>query len=170
MLGGTLSKIVNVNVVLALFTHSSVDVKVTVAEPVAPHSSDKPMKSWLQLTSPQTFDVPGPPLDPSQPLSFDSLPPPSHSTVRPDASGPMLGATLSEIVIITVLLALFPHSSVAVKVTVVEPDARHSSDKPVKSWLQLTSPQTSDAQAPPLDHSQPFSSDSLRPPAHSTVS
>ena len=63
----------------------------------------------------------------------------------------MLGATLSEIVIITVLLTLFPHSSVAVKVTVVEPVARHSSDKPVKSWLQLTSPQTSDAPAPPLD-------------------
>ena len=29
----------------------SMAVKVTVAEPVAPHSSDNPVKLWLQLTS-----------------------------------------------------------------------------------------------------------------------
>jgi len=44
---------VNVAVVVLAFPHSSVAVKITVAEPVKPQSSESVVKLWLQVTAPQ---------------------------------------------------------------------------------------------------------------------
>ena len=61
MSGLVVSSIVNVAVVLLALPQSSVAVKVTVAEPVAPQSSLKPSKSLLQVTSLHTSDAVAPP-------------------------------------------------------------------------------------------------------------
>ena len=50
IVGLVLSMIVNVAVVEELFPQLSVAVKVTVAEPVAPHVSENEVKLLLQVT------------------------------------------------------------------------------------------------------------------------
>ncbi len=62
------------------------------------------------------------------------------------------------------------HSSVTVKITVDEPVKPQSSLKATKSLLQVYVPHTSEAApALPLAESQPFKSDRLPAPSHSTV-
>ena len=56
-----MSSIVNVAVVLLLLPQSSVAVKVTMAEPVAPQSSLKVSKSLLHVTLLQASDAIAPP-------------------------------------------------------------------------------------------------------------
>jgi hypothetical protein len=63
----------------------------------------------------------------------------------------------------------FPHSSVAVKVTVTEPVAPQAAETEVKSLLQVTEEQLSEAEAPPLAANHAFSSATLPLPSHSTV-
>ena len=61
MVGGVVSAMVNLAMVSALLPHSSVAVKVTVAAPVSPQSSDSAVKSLLQVTSPQISLAAAPP-------------------------------------------------------------------------------------------------------------
>ena len=63
--GSIVSSIVNVDVVVEAFPHSSVAEKVTVADPVAPQSSDKVSKLLLQAKDPQRSLAEAPPLESS---------------------------------------------------------------------------------------------------------
>lgn len=58
------------------------------------------------------------------------------------------------------------HTSVAVKVTFADPVSPHSSDSTTRSLLQVTAPYTSDAEAPPLEFNQLFSSMMFSAPQH----
>ena len=129
---------VKVAEVEVLLSQSSVAVKVTVAAPVSEHRSLSEAKSLLQVTPLQMSDAPAPPLEFNQPLSSAVLPAPSHSTVRSDASVSILGAMLSSMVKVEVVLLLLPQASVAVNVTVALPVAPQSSLNAVKSLLQVT--------------------------------
>ena len=57
-----MSSIVNVAVVFESFPQSSVAVNSTVAEPVAPHKSDRLVKLFDQVTFPQLSVAVAPPL------------------------------------------------------------------------------------------------------------
>ena len=59
--GAVVSSIVNEEEVAEEFPQSSVAVKVTVAEPVAPQSSERSEKSLLQVISPQLSVADAPP-------------------------------------------------------------------------------------------------------------
>ena len=83
---------------------------------------------------------------------------------------------MSSMVKVAVVLVLLPQASVAVKITVAEPVAPQLDPEPVegalralKSLLQLTAPQLSEAEAPPLVFSQSFRAAVLPAPSHSTV-
>jgi len=71
------------------------------------------------------------------------LPAPSHSMVRSEVATSMLGSVMSSMVKAELVVAVLLQSLVAVKVTVAEPVAPHSSDSAVKSLDQVTSPQMS---------------------------
>ena len=114
---------------LLLLPQSSVAVKVTVAEPVAPQSSLKPSKSLLNVTPLHTSEAVAPPLLSNQAFNASTLPMPSHSTVWSEAAV-MSGLVVSSMVNVAVVLLAFPQSSVAVKVTVAEPVAPQSSLNP----------------------------------------
>jgi hypothetical protein len=163
------SSIVNVAETLLLLPQSSVAVKVTVADPVAPQSSLKPAKSLLQDTPPQTSEAVAPPLLANHAFNASVLPAPSHSTVSSEADV-VAGAVVSSIVNVAETLLLLPQSSVAVKVTVADPVAPQSSLKPAKSLLNVTAPQLSVAVAPPLFANQAFNASAFPAPSHSTVS
>ena len=166
--GAVVSSIVNVAVVLLLLPQSSVAVKVTVAIPVAPQSSLKEAKSLLQVTSLHASEALAPPLLASHASRSAALPTPSHSTVASIAAMSKVGAVVSSMVNVAVVLLLLPQSSVAVKVTVASPVAPQSSLKEAKSLLQVTSPQASEALAPPLLLSHASRSAALPAPSHST--
>ena len=121
-----MSSIVNVAVVLEALPHSSVAVKVTVALPVAPQSSDNPVKSLVHVMLPQRSVAKAPPLDANHSSRSSVFPCPSHSTVRLDACTSITGELVSSIVNVAVVEVALPHSSVAVKVTVAEPVAPHA--------------------------------------------
>ncbi len=70
-------------------------MNVTVAAPVAPQSSERAVKSWLQVTAPQLSSAAAPPLLASQAFSSAALPAPSHSTVWSAAAVVMIGAIVS---------------------------------------------------------------------------
>ena len=57
------------------------------------------------------------------------FPLPSHSTVKLVATISIVGGVVSSIVNVEDAVAVFPQSSVAVKVTVAEPVAPHSSER-----------------------------------------
>ncbi len=65
---------------------------------------------------------------------------------------------------------MFPHSSIAVNVTSTEPVAPHSSLSGTALCDQITSPQSSDALAPPLFVNQVFNDDVFPAPSHCTIS
>src|SRR5690606_17629940 len=70
----------------------------------------------------------------------------------------IVGAVVSSIVKVAVAVAKLPHSSVAVKVTVAEPVAPHSSESDVKLLVQVRLvEQLSEAEAPPLEANQSLS-------------
>ena len=167
ILGGVVSSIVKVAVVVLELLHSSVAVKVTVAEPVAPQSSESPLKSLLQVTPEHASEAVAPPLFANQSFNSVVLPVPSHSTVSSEASV-MAGAVVSSMVKVAVVDELLPDGSVTVKITVAEPVAPQSSLKAVKS-LDQTIPQASEAWAPPLDANQLLRSVVFPVPSHSTV-
>ena len=82
IVGGIVSSIVNVAVVDAEFPHPSVAVKVTVAEPVSPHSSESSLKLFDQLTAEQLSVAVAPPCVANQLLRSSIFPLPSHCTVK----------------------------------------------------------------------------------------
>ena len=108
---------VNVALVLLALPQSSVAVKVTVAAPVAPQRSLSPSKSWLQVTPPQMSLAAAPARLSNQALRASVLPSPSHSTVSSEAAMSMVGAVVSSMVNVAVVLLALPQSSVAVNST-----------------------------------------------------
>ena len=74
-----------VAVVDVLLPHASVAVKITVAAPVAPHKSLKPVKLLLQVTPEHTSLAAAPPLFANHAFNAPVFPDPSHSTVLFDA-------------------------------------------------------------------------------------
>src|SRR5690606_18406897 len=123
--GAVVSSMVKVAVVLLSLPHSSVAVKITVALPVAPHSSLNTVKLLLHVTSPHISLATAPPLFNNQASKAAVLPIPSHSTVISCAGKSMVGSVVSSMVKVAVVLLVFPHSSVAVKITVALPSAPH---------------------------------------------
>ena len=81
----------------------------------------------------------------------------------------IVGAVVSSIVNVAVVVAVLPHASVAVKITVALPVAPQSSLNAVKLLLQVTPLHASVAVAPPLLASHAFSAAVLPAPSHSTV-
>ncbi len=170
MLGAVVSSMVNVAVVDEARPQPSVAVKVTVTEPVAPHSSLNASKSLDQVTPLQTSPAMAPPLLANQAFKASTFPAPSHSTTSSEASTSMLGAVVSSMVKVAVVEVALPQSSVAVNVTVAEPVAAHSSLRASKSLDHVTALQTSLAIAPALFANQAFNASKLPAPSHSTVS
>ena len=111
-----MSSIVNVAVVELLLSQSSMAVKVTVTEPVAPQSSLKPSKSLLHSKLLQLSEADAPPLLDNQASNASMLPIPSHSTVTSADAGSMTGASSSMSVMICSAVLVLPQSSVAVYV------------------------------------------------------
>src|SRR5205085_1490150 len=93
--GAVLSTIVNVAEVLDALPQSSVAVNVTVALPVLPQPSLRPPKLLLHDTALQTSFAVAPPFEASHAFNAARLPPPSHSTVMPDADVVTDGAFVS---------------------------------------------------------------------------
>ena len=90
----------------------------------------------------------------------------SFGHVKTGTSGTVVSSMVKVADVVEVLL----HSSVTVKITVDEPVKPQSSLKATKSLLQVYVPHTSEAApALPLAESQPFKSDRLPAPSHSTV-
>src|SRR5450631_2988693 len=105
---------VNVPVVLLLLPQSSVAVKVTVSVPVAPHRSERPALVLLQVTPLQISLALALPFAASHAAKSPECPTvPSHSYVGLLAAV-ILGAVVSMMVKVPVVLLLLPQSSVAV--------------------------------------------------------
>ena len=136
MVGAVVSSIVNVAVVEEEFPQASVEVNVTVADPVAPQSSLSPLKLLDQEMPEQTSEEVAPPYVASQLLSSTVLPAPSHSTVKLDAEV-ISGFVVSTIVNVATVEEEFPQASVDVKITVAEPVAPQSSEREVKLLLHV---------------------------------
>ena len=98
--GAVVSSIVKAAVVFDVLLQSSVAVKVTRADPVAPQSSERTEKSLLQVTPPQVSLAFAPPLLVSQAFNSAVLPAPSHSTVLSLAGVSMVGGVVSTTVIV----------------------------------------------------------------------
>ena len=81
----------------------------------------------------------------------------------------MLGAVVSSMVNVAVVVLVLPQSSLAVNVTVSLPVAPQASLRPVLLWLQVTPLQASVATAPPLLDNQAVKAAVFPPPSHSTV-
>ena len=80
--GAVVSSIEKTAIVVSEFPQASVAVNVTVADPVAPHSSVSSVKSFDQINAEQSSLAIAPPLLASQSLSPFVFPDPSHSTVK----------------------------------------------------------------------------------------
>ena len=167
--GAVVSSIVKVADVEVVLPHASVAVKITVAAPVEPHKSLSELKSLVHVTLPHTSEASAPPLSASQAVNSALFPEPSHSTVSSAADVSMLGSVVSSMVNVPDVVVALPHASVAVKVTVAAPVEPHKSLRALKSLLQVTSPHTSVACAPPLLANQAVSAALLPEPSHSTV-
>ena len=118
-MGSVVSSIVKVAVVVLVLPQSSVAVKVTVAEPVAPQSSDKPAKLFDHVTSPQSSVALAPPLLANQVFKAVVFPDPSDSTVSSLACVSMVGSVESSTVMTWTCGVSFPQSSTAVYVRVM---------------------------------------------------
>src|SRR5262245_1272472 len=100
---------------------------MTVAEPVAPHRSERPVKSLVTVALPHTSLA----LTlASQTAIWAVLPEPSHSKTALVVQV-MLGLVVSTTLTVRVHVLWLPQASVAVKMTVAEPVAPHRSDSPV---------------------------------------
>src|SRR5690606_41196747 len=153
MVGSVVSSTVKVAVAVAELPHSSVAAKVTVAEPLSPHSSESAVKLLVQVRLvEQLSEAEAATLEANQSFSAWLFSEPSHSTVTSLATMSMVGSVVSSMVKVAVAEAELPHSSVAVKVTVAEPVAPHSSESDVKLLVQVRLvEQLSEAEAPPLE-------------------
>ena len=113
--GDMVSSMVKVAVVLLALSQSSVAVKITVTEPVAPQSSLN-AKSLLHSMLLQLSVAEAPPLLSNHASNAAMLPMPSHSTVWSAACMSMTGAWSSTNVMICSAMLVLPQSSVAVYV------------------------------------------------------
>ncbi len=130
IVGGVVSSTVKVAAVEEELPHSSVAVKVTSTLPVAPQSSDKfvGLGSNVQTILPHSSEAIAPARVVIQAVRSALFPVPSHSTVMALAGVSIDGPVVSATVIVAVAVVAFPHSSVAVKVTIELPVAPHSSE------------------------------------------
>src|SRR5690606_22086443 len=121
--GAVTSSIVKVAVEIDSLPQASVAMNSTVTDPDAPQRSLSVGLAGLvdQVSSLQSSVAVIPPWLLSQSLKALVLPEPSQSTVISSASLVIKGATSSVMVNIAVVGVAFPHSSVAVKVTVTDP-------------------------------------------------
>ena len=151
---------------------ASVAVNITVADPVSPQSSLKAVKSLAQVTVPEQSSEAAPvvPIDVNQLVRSVTFPDPSHSTVKLDAAVSIVGTVVSSIVKVAVVVLVNPQASVAVKVTRANPVSPQSSLKVVKSLVQVTPEQASEATpVPPIEVNQLVRSVTLPDPSHSTT-
>ena len=81
----------------------------------------------------------------------------------------IVGPLVSSIVKVAEVVVELPQSSVAVKVTVAEPLSPQPLDTAEKSLDQVTLPQVSELDAPPLEANQAFKSALFPAPSHGTV-
>ena len=167
--GAVVSTIVKLAIVVAVLPHSSVAVKVTSMAPVPMQDKPKSWKLWLHVTLPHaSLAAPAPPLASSQALRPTRSFVPSHSKVMSVASLAMVGAVVSVMEKVAVVLEEFPLPSVTVKVTVSVPVPPQPSERPVLLWDQVKGPHASAAAAPPLLASQAENRPVRSPPVHST--
>ena len=124
-----------------------------------------------QVTVPeQISEATAPPFEANHAFNSAVFPEPSHSTVRSLECVVIAGTVKSTMVKVAVLAEVFPHSSVAVKITLAEPVAPQRSLRQVKSFVQVTDPeQISEATAPPLEANHAFSAAVFPEPSHSTA-
>ncbi len=156
---------VNVADVVEVLPQASVAVKITVALPAAPHEGVSTVKLFVQVTALQISVAFAPPLLFNQLFKSVVLPCPSQTTDTPDAGVVILGATVSMILKVALVVAVLPQASVAVKITVALPAAPQPVI-PVKLLVQVTALQLSVAKAPPLKLSQRFKEDKFPVPLH----
>ncbi len=109
ILGGVVSSIIKSALVTMLLPQSSVAIKSTLTNPVAPHSSLNTPPLFVQVTTLQSSLASAPPLFANQPWYSDTLPEPSHSTVSFCAKTSSVGGVLSSIVKIADVCAVLPH-------------------------------------------------------------
>ncbi len=98
------------------------------------------------------------------------MPPPSHCTVVSCAIISINGDVVSSIINKAVVLLELPHSSVAIKETVVEPDNPQSGSKFPIIVFQVMLPHASVAVAPPLSFNHILNALEFPDPSHSTIS
>ena len=122
--GDVVSSMVNVAVVVVVLPQLSLAVKVTVALPVLPQSSLRAVKSLVHVKSPQSSSAVAPPLLESHALNSAALLEP-HSTVLSEAANVRVGAVVSTISNMAVVVATLPQSSVAEKITSTAPVPAH---------------------------------------------
>ena len=145
MAGAVVSSMVKVAVDDELLPAQSVTVKVTIAEPVAPQSSLKPMKSLLQVSSPSQLSMAdAPPWLSNHASKAAMLPMPSHSTVSSPASM-ISGAVVSSTVTICSQVDSLPQKSVTVQRRCKKYSLGHAPSKrtSVPSEMVTASPQLS---------------------------
>ena len=163
-----MSAIVNVAVVVLVLPQSSVAVKVTSSEPVAPQRSLKPVLSFDQVTDPHTSEASAPPLSANHAAKAPAgSAVPSHSTVLSAAAVSIVGAVVSAIVNVASRVMELLFESVRVNVTVSEPVAPQRSLKPVLSLDNVTLVQLSVPEK--LLFNQESNSEVLPAPSHSTI-
>ena len=95
---------VKVAVVAALFPQLSVAVKVTEAEPVAPHVSETEVKLLVQVTFEQLSLAEAPPLEANQAFKASVFPLPSHCTSALEACTKITGLVVSMMVKVCVIV------------------------------------------------------------------
>ncbi len=126
IVGGVVSSMVNVAEDVEVLPQSSATVNITVAVPVAPQPLLNEVKLLLQETLPQSSLASAPPFKASHAFSVSRFPAPAHSIITLIADAKMEGSFVSSTVKMPVEVAVFPQSSVAVKIaftTEVAPQA-----------------------------------------------
>ena len=103
--------------VLLEFIHSSVTIKVTVISPAKPHVVTSALSVYVQVKAPHASVACACPFKDNHAAYSPVLPEPSHSTISSTASTVIVGAVLSPIIKLAVVVINLPQSSVAVKVT-----------------------------------------------------
>ena len=102
IVGGVVSIIVNVAVVVDWLLDASDAVKITVAVPVWPQPSLKPLKLLVQVTAEQVSFAIAPPLLANHACKAAMFPAPSHWTVWLIANSVIVGGVVSIMFIVTV--------------------------------------------------------------------
>ena len=119
--GLVVSLLLNVAVVDVEFPQPSVAVKVTVADPVSPQPPESEVKLFDQITVEQSSVAVAPPFVSNQFwILWVELLSILHSIVLSEAAFVITGGVVSWIVYAALVVEVFPQSSVAVNITVVD--------------------------------------------------